>query len=70
MEQGKQWKGFTGATVLKNPPANAGDTGDMGSVPRSGRSPGVGNGNSPQYFSLKNSMDRGIWGHKGSDTTE
>ena len=71
MEQGKQCKGFPGATGVKNPPANAGeDTGDMGSIPRSGRSPGVGNGNSPQYFSLKNSMDRGAWDHKGSETTE
>ena len=70
MEQGKQWKGFPGATVGKNSPANGGDTGDMGSIPRSGRSPEVGNGNPLQYFSLKYSMDRGAWGHKGSDTTE
>ena len=33
------------AYVVKNPPANAEDTGDMGSIPGSGRSPGVGNGN-------------------------
>ena len=31
--------------MLKNPPGSAGDTGDMGFIPRSGRSPGEGNGN-------------------------
>ena len=34
--------------VLKNPPANAGDIRDVGSIPGSGRSPGGGNGNSHQ----------------------
>ena len=38
-------KGFLGGSVLKNLPANAGDTGDAGSIPGSGRSPGGGNGN-------------------------
>ena len=33
------------ALVVKNPPANAGDLKDVGSIPGSGRSPGVGNGN-------------------------
>ena len=33
------------ALVVKNPPANAGDTGDAGSIPESGRSLGEGNGN-------------------------
>ena len=37
--------GFPDSSVVKNPPANAGDTGDMGSIPRSGRSPGEGHGN-------------------------
>ena len=46
------------ALMEKNLPANAGDT---GSLPRSGRSPGVGNGNPLQYFSLVNAMDRGVW---------
>ena len=32
-------------TVVKNPSASAGDTGDMGLIPASGRSPGAGNGN-------------------------
>ena len=47
--------------VKKNPPANAEDTGEMGSIPGSGRSPGVGNGNPFQYFCLEDSMDRGAW---------
>ena len=38
--------GFQVALVVKNPPANAGDSGDTGSIPRSGRSPGGGHGNS------------------------
>ena len=37
------------------------DAGDMGLIPRSGRSPGEGNGNPLQYSCLKNSMDRGAW---------
>ena len=47
--------------VVKNVLANAGDARDMGSLPVSGRSPGVGNGNPLQYSCLKNSMDRGAW---------
>ena len=43
---------------LKNPPANAGE---MGSIPRSGRSPGEGNGNPLQCSCLENPMDRGAW---------
>ena len=53
--------GFPGGPVVKNPPANAGDGRDMGSIPGSGRSPGGGNGNLLQNFCLKNSMDRGTW---------
>ena len=45
---------------MKNSPASAGDAGDMGLIPRLGRSPGVGTGN-PQYSCLENSMDRGAW---------
>ena len=37
--------GFPRGSVVKNPPANAGDTGDTGLTPGLGRSPGVGNGN-------------------------
>ena len=51
--------GFPGGSMVKNPPANAGDTGDLGSITGLGRSPGVGNGNPLQYSCLENSMDRG-----------
>ena len=51
-------KGFPGGTVIKNLPANAGDAGDMGSIPGSGRSPEEGNVNSLQYSCLGNPMDR------------
>ena len=47
--------------VVKNLPANAGDTRDVGSIPGSGRLPGVGNGNPLQYSCLKNPTDRGAW---------
>ena len=49
------------AIVVKNPPANAGDMKDAGSVPGSGRSPGGRNGNLLQYSCLENPMDRGAW---------
>ena len=47
--------------MVKNLPANAGDTRDMGSIPGPGRSAGGGNGNLIQYSCLENSMDRGAW---------
>ena len=47
--------------MVKNLPANTGDSGDAGLIPGSGRSPGEGNGNQLQYFCLENSMDRGAW---------
>ena len=50
--------GFPGGSVVKNPPANAGDA---GLIPESGRSPGRGNGNPLQYSCLENPMDRGTW---------
>ena len=58
--------------MVKNPPANAGDS---GRIPGSERSPGVGNGNPLQYSDLENSMDRdpgrySPWGPKELDTTE
>ena len=49
------------AQWIKNPPANAGDTGDSGSVPEFRRSPGGGNSNPLQYSCLENPMDRGAW---------
>ena len=42
------------APVVKNPPANAGDIRDTGSVPGYGRSPGGGHGNPLQYACLEN----------------
>ena len=45
----------------KNLPANAGNTGDAGLIPGSGRSPGGGHGNPLQYSCLENPMDRGAW---------
>ena len=43
--------------MVKNPPANAGDVRDTGSIPGLGRYPGEGNGNSFQYSCLENPMD-------------
>ena len=47
--------------MVKNPPANAGDARDVGSIAGLGRSPGEGNGNPLQYSCLGNPMDRGAW---------
>ena len=47
--------------MVKKLLASAGDTGDAGSVPASGSSPGDGNGNPLQYFCLENPIDRGAW---------
>ena len=49
------------AQLVKNLPANAGGTRDVGLTPGSGRFPGEGNGNPLQYPCLGNSMDRGAW---------
>ena len=63
--------------MVKNLPANAGDTRNAGLIPGSGRPPGVGNGNPLQYSCLESSIDRGTWqgtyspwGLKESDMTE
>ena len=54
-----QWLlGFPGSASGKNLPANIGDARAAGSIPGSGRSPGVGNGNPLQYSCLENSTDR------------
>ena len=50
-----------GGKVVKNPPANAGDAGNADLIPALGRSPGVGKGNSLQYFCLENPKVRGAW---------
>ena len=55
-------EGFSSGSVVKNPPANAGDA---GSIPGSGRSPGGGHGNPLQYSCWENPMDRGAW--RGTD---
>ena len=47
--------------MVKNPPANAEDARDMGSIPGLERSPGGGHGNPCQYSCLENPMDRGAW---------
>ena len=53
--------GFSGVSVVKNPPARAGDAGDVGSVPGWGRSPGERNGYPLQDSCLESPMDRGAW---------
>ena len=53
-----KYRDFPGGSVVKNPPANAGDT---GSIPGLGRYCGEGNGNPLQYSCLGNLMDRGAW---------
>ena len=49
------------ALVVRNPSANAGDTGDLGSIPGLKRSPGEGHGNLLQYSCLENHMNRRAW---------
>ena len=51
--------GFPGGSVIKNPPANAGNTGLISGL---GRSPGEVNDNPLQYSCLGNPMERGAWG--------
>ena len=51
-------RSFPDGLVVKNRPANLGDTGNVDSSPESGRSPEEGNGSPPQYSCLENSMDR------------
>ena len=62
--------GFPGGSVVKNPPANEGDTGDVGLIPGSGRSLGEGNGNPLQYSCLGNPMDRGAWRASAHDVAK
>ena len=59
--------GFPDGSVVKNPPA---DAGDAGSVPGVERSPGGGNGKSLQYSCLENLMDRGAWWAIGLGVTK
>ena len=53
--------GFSGGSVVMNLLANAGDSGDVHSVPGLGRSPGGGHGNLLHCSFLENPMDRGTW---------
>ena len=53
-----EFLGFPGGSVVKNPPANAGD---MSSVLGSGRSSAGRNGNPRQYLCVGNPMDQGAW---------
>ena len=54
----KELLGLSGTSLVKNPPANAGDT---GLIPGSGRSLGEGNDKALQYSCLENPMDGGVW---------
>ena len=56
--------------MVKNLPANAGATGNVGLIPGLGRSPGEGNGKPLQYSCLGNSVNRGAWWVTESDVTE
>ena len=53
---------FPAGSVGKESACSAGDAGDLGLIPGSGRPPGGGNGNPLQYSCLENPMDRGSWG--------
>ena len=52
---------FPGGAVVKNPPAYAGYIRDACSIPGSGRSPGLGNGNPLQLSCLENPLERSVW---------
>ena len=51
---------FQVASVVKNPPVNAGDGRDMSLIPGLGRCPGIGKSSPPQYSCLENSIERGV----------
>ena len=53
--------GFPGGSVVKNPPATAGEARDVGSIPGLRRFPGGGHSNPLQYSCLENLMDRRAW---------
>ena len=68
--------GFPDDSTVRNPPANAGDAGDTGSILGSGRPSGVENGNPLQYSCLgkfhrqRSLVDYNPWGHRELDVTE
>ena len=66
--------GSPGGAVVKDPPANAGDVRDSGSIPGLGRSPGEGDSSPLQYSCLESPTRRGAWraavhGVREADTT-
>ena len=65
-QQWHSYLGFPGGTVVKNPPANAGDAKDAGLIPGSERSPGGGHGNPRQCSCLENLMHRGATVHEAA----
>ena len=67
--------GFVSGVAIKNPPVHAGDVGDAGLIPGSGRFPGEGNGNPLQSSCWKIPWTGELggcspWGRRESDTTE
>ena len=62
--------GFSGGASDKEPPANAGDVKDTGSIPKSGRSPREGHGNPLQCSCLENPMNRRTWWAAVNGVTE
>ena len=54
-------RGFPNGSAGKKSACSEEDTGDLGSILKSGRSPGKGNGNPLRYSCLGNSMERGAW---------
>ena len=61
LNPGSPTPGFPGGSLVKNPPATAGDIKRHGLIPESGRSPGWGHGSPLQYSCLENPVDRGTW---------
>ena len=62
-------------SVVKNPPANAGDIRDLGLISGLGRSPGGGHGNLAVFLPGESHGQKGLagyspWGCKESDMTE
>ena len=70
------WLKFSGGAVVKNPPANAGNSGDASSIAGLGRSPEVSNSNQLQFFlpekfhGQRSLAGYSLWGHKESDMTK
>ena len=62
--------GFPDGSAGKESTCSAGDIGDLGSIPGSGRPPGGGNGNPHQHSCLENPKDRGAWWATVHEVTE